>query len=94
MIPKKNENNGDNTSKVTQTKIEKNIINMNKKYKEITKEVKYDITSIKYNTPIIINYKEKIFKISTREYYDKFEYTYKCKYYRRVKDIPSNQKNI
>lgn len=47
-------------------------------YQDITKEVSFNVANLKYNTPLIITLKEKLFNISTRNYYDKTEYTWKC----------------
>ena len=67
------------------------IKNLEKKYKNITKEVTFNPTDIKYNTPTIIIYDNKKYNIVTRDYYDKLEYTWKCEYFRRIKDKPEGQ---
>ena len=50
--------------------------------------------SIEYNTPYTINYLNSVFKLSTRYYYHKKELTWKCIYYRRIKDKPIEIKNF
>ena len=61
-------------------------------YNEITSEVK--IIRKKYNTSYTINYLDSEFRVSVRDYYEKKELTWKCKYYRRTKDKPINKKNF
>ena len=48
-------------------KVKKNILP--KLHREITNDVTYDKALIKYNTPTIIYYNNKEFKINTRKYY-------------------------
>ena len=72
---------------------------MKKKYLDekniaITKEVSFNKSDIKYNTPINIKYKGKEFKIDTRKYYEQYQSTWKCINYRRRKDIPENEKKF
>ena len=72
----------------------KKIIKKNVQYllsNEITNEVK--IIRTEYNTPYTINYLNSEFRVSTRDYYEKKELTWKCKNYRRTKDKPINKKN-
>jgi len=58
------------------------------KYQDITKEVSFNVTNLKYNTPLIITFKDKLFNISTRNYYGKTGYAWKCQFYRRDKVLP------
>ena len=69
----------------------------NKKHKaienlpDITTQVEYVDKDIKYNTPIQIKYEERLYKINTNNYFDKIEATWKCEYYRRLKDKPKTK---
>ena len=71
-------------------KSKKNILQ--KIHREITNDVTYDNSVIKYNTPTIIYYNNKEFKINTRKYYEQYEATWKCSNFRRSKDKPIDQK--
>ena len=71
-------------------KVKKNILQ--KLHREITKEVTYNNAAIKYNTPTIIYYNNREFKINTRKYYEQYEATWKCRNFRRSKDKPVDQK--
>ena len=62
-------------------KSKKNILQ--KIHREITNDVTYDNSVIKYNTPTIIYYNNKEFKINTRKYYEQYEATWKCSNLRR-----------
>ena len=64
------------------------------KYQEISKDIRINNSNINYNTPTLIEYKGIKFKISTRDYFDKKEITWKCQYYRRIKDKPLEQTNF
>ena len=57
----------------------------------ITTQVEYVDKDIKYNTPIQIKYEERLYKINTNNYFDKIEATWKCEYYRRLKDKPKTK---
>ena len=61
-------------------------------YNEIMKQVK--IIRTEHNIPYSINYLNSEFRVSDRDYYEKKELTWKCKYYRRMKDKPINKKNF
>lgn len=63
------------------------------KYKNITKEITFSKSNVKYKTPNTIYYIHKIFNIVTKNYFDKIEYTWKCKYFRRNKDKSEKGKN-
>ena len=89
-----NNENIDDKSNNTNQKILKKIQNLEGKYLNITKDISMINSEIKYNTPINIYYKEKLFVIVTRNYYDKIEYTWRCKYFRRKTDKPKDQKNF
>ena len=39
------------------------------------------------NIPLNIEYEGKIFAISTKNYYDSLEATWRCEFYRRTKDL-------
>ena len=47
---------------------------------------------MQYNTPTIIYYHNKEFKINTRKFYEQYESIWKCVNLRREKDKPKNQK--
>ena len=78
-------------------KVKKNI-KTTKRYislkheKDITKDVK--IIKNEYNTPYIIKYETGEYRVSTRDYFEKTELTFKCQYYRRTKDKPKTTKNF
>ena len=74
--------------------IEKKIKNYNKKYANITESIKIDNNFIKYNTPLKIEFKNKIFNLSTRDYYDSVQCTWKCLNYRKIKGKPNNFNNF
>ena len=59
---------------------------------EITKDITYDNLVIKYNTPTIIYYNNKEFKINTRKYYEQYKCTWKFCNFRRKKDKAKDQK--
>ena len=61
------------------------------KFNEITDEVKIITNSIKYNTPELIEYEGKIFKVSTKNFYDSIEATWRCEFYRRTKDLDADE---
>ena len=69
----------------------------NKKHKayenlpDITTQVEYVDKDVKYNTHIQIKYEDRLFKINTNNYFDKIEATWKCEYYRRLKDKPKTK---
>ena len=82
-----------NIIKNTTSEKTKNKKNITRKLNvEIIKDVTYDNSVIKYNTPTIICYNDKEFKINTRKYYEQFEFTWKCSNFRRVKDKSIGQK--
>ena len=58
---------------------------------DITTKVVYEDKDIKYNTPVQIKYEGRKFKINTNDFFDKIEATWKCEYYRRLKDKPKTQ---
>ena len=45
------------------------IKNLDSKYKEIIESLKYNKKDIIYNTPTIIEYNQRIFKISTNDFF-------------------------
>ena len=57
----------------------------NNKYINITESIKIDNEFIKYNTPLKIEYKSKIFNLATRDYYDAVQCTWKCLNYRKIR---------
>ena len=63
-----------------------------KQHLEITKEVTFRNNTIQNNTPTVINYKNHKFNINTRRFYEQYECTWKCCYFRREKDKPKNEK--
>ena len=61
----------------------------------ITDLVEINDKEIKYNTPLrIIIFNNKFYNITTRNYLDKNEATWKCINNRRTKDKPDNYKNF
>ena len=60
----------------------------------ITKSIKIDNDFIKYNTPLKIEYKSKIFNFAIRDYYDAVQCTWKCLNQRKIKDKPNTFKNF
>ena len=73
-------------------KAKKKLKSMENKNLEITNEIEIEKENIMYNTPVIITYKNCKFKINTRKYYELYESTWKCNYYRRKKDLPQDIK--
>ena len=71
----------------------KNIKKINLKF-DITDEINYKNENVCYNTPILIEYKNKQFKLETKNYYDKIEVTWKCINRRKTKNKPVNMKNF
>ena len=63
------ENDISSKNKKLQTKLK----NFRNRHKEITNDIIYDQDDDKYNTPIVIKYKNKAYKISIRLYYDQNE---------------------
>ena len=52
----------------------------------ITESIKIDNDFIKYNIPLKIEYKSKIFNLATRDYYyDAVQCTWKCLNYRKIR---------
>ena len=39
----------------------------------------------------IIKYEGKIYKVSTKNYYDSIEATWRCEFYRRTKDLDADE---
>ena len=70
------------------------IKNLDSKYKEIIESLKYNKKDIIYNTPTIIEYNQRIFKISTNDFFEKLEAKWKWKYFRRIKDKPKDAKQF
>ncbi len=60
----------------------------------ITDLVEINDKEIKYNTPLRIKFNNKYYNITTRNYLDKLEVTWKCIYNRKTKDKPDNYKNF
>ena len=95
--PKKRKYSGDSEEKDSskknrkEDKKEKKIIKRQLQI-EITQDITYDNSVIKYNTPTIIYYNNKEFKINTRKYYEPYECKWKCFNFRRKKDKPNDQK--
>ena len=61
---------------------------------DITTKVIFEDKGIKFNTPVQIKYEGRLFKINTNDFFDKIQVTWKCEYYRRLKDKPKTQINI
>ena len=55
-------------------------------YNKITNDVK--IIRTEYISTYTINYLDADFRVAVRDYYDKKELTWKCKYCRNTKDKP------
>jgi len=73
-------------------KAKKKLKTMENKNLEITNEIEIEKENIIYNTTVIITYKNRKFNINTRKYYELYESTWKCTYYRRKKDLPQDIK--
>ena len=83
-----------NNNKDRLDKAKKKLSVLKTKNIEITNQIKLNKEDYKYNNPTKFKYNDKEFIINSRKYYELYECTWKCLYFRRIKDLPLNQKNF
>ena len=88
------EKNDNYTKNKDNNKINIKLINLARKYNNITNEFIFDKKDIKYNTPVSLKYNNKLFNIATNDFHDKIEETWKCCHHRSTKDKPKNERNF